>query len=233
MLSGVRVARWVCDHASRIVRILAIGLILVAEMRAAAYAQSNGLMPSFLDGGFQQAYINNRPLSLDVRRFTTFYVGRSERHAAVIHLNSPSAKALSVMPHSHGSISTADPAACGVLDSYNFVSVVIHSAPGYIDAHTKWSTRLPIQFIDCSGASLKLPVDVTVDRLVGRHLQLHVVGKIGGPIMYEGGPSSTHLYLDLRMQFNDGKFFECDGTALEDLDSVNGHSAWILIPLSS
>jgi hypothetical protein len=221
------------NRVSAFVRLLAVGLILVAEMRAEAFAQPTDLMPSFLDGGYQQAYINNRPLSLDVRRLLTFYVGRNARHAAIIHLKSPSAKSLSVVPHSDGSVSPAETAACGVLDSYNFVSVAIHSAPGYIDAHTKWSTHLPIQFIDCSGASLKVPVIVTVDRIVGRHLQLHVVGKFGGPITYEGGPSSTHLNLDLRIQFVDGQFFECDGTALEDLDGVVGHSAWILTPILS
>ncbi len=225
--------RVIVIHTSAILRIVAICVILVAEMRAASYAQSNGLLPSFLGGGYQQAYINNRPLSLDVQRFLTFYVSRSASKAAVFRLNSPSNAPLKIVSHSNGSFSPSDSSACGVLDSYNFVSVVVHSAPDYIDAESKWSTILPIQFVDCSGEKLRVPVKVAVDRLSGMRLQLHVVGKIGGPIMYEGGPSSTHLNIDLRMQFVDGKFFECDGTAPEDLDSVNGHSAWILTPYPS
>ncbi len=224
---------FIVNHTTKTFRILALCFVLVGQLRAAAFAQSSGLVPSFLDGSFQQAYINSRPLSLDVRHFMRFYVRRSAGQTAVIRLESLSTNPLNVISHSDGSVSPTDSSACGVLDSYNFVSVVIHSAPENIDANSRWSTDIPLQFVDCSGIKLKVPVTVTVDRLVGMRLQLHVVGKIGGPIMYEGGPSSTHLNLDLRMQFVDGKFFECDGMTLEDLDSVKGHSAWILTPYPS
>lgn len=214
-------------------RAVALCLVLLAGVRAEASAQANGLLPSFLSGGFHQTYINNRPLSLDVEHSTTFFVSRIGRQGVAVRVGAPSTAPLKVMAHSDGSISPFASSDCGSLDAYNFVSVVIHRAPEFIDENSKWSAVVPFQFVDCSGANVKLPVEVTVERLTGTHLQLHVVGKKGGPIKYEGGPSSTHLTLDLRMQFVDGKFFECDGTVLEDLDSVRGHSAWILIPYPS
>jgi hypothetical protein len=115
------------------------------------------------------------------------------------------------------------------LDSYNFIGVVVRSAPDTLALGTKWSVVLPIQYVDCSNSSVN--VSVSVARVNGNRLLLRMEGKKGGPIRYEGNPSSAHLTFEGWIDFVGGKLIECDATAVEDLDSVEGHSAWMLTPI--
>lgn len=207
--------------------VIAVALAFVASLTSHASGNSNELVPtSFLGGGFQQAFFNNRPLSLDVHKFSSYYLTRSGPQSAELRIGSTAAIPIAATIRADGSIVPNGKATCGLLDSYNFVSVVTRDAPDYIDQTSKWSAVIPIQFVDCSNSTVS--VNVSVERLLDDRLQLLVEGKKGGPIRYEGNPSSSHLKLEIRIQFVAGKLLECDGSALEDLDSVKGHSSWML-----
>jgi hypothetical protein len=219
-------------RALKLLFLLGLCFVCIADKPVSASSASNGWLPSvLLTGGSKQAFTNNRPLSLNVQRFSTFFVARSGPHKAEIRVGSSSAKSITALVHNDGSLFPNDTKACGFLDSLNFVAVVAHSAPNDLNADSTWTVVIPIQFVDCSNASVK--VTVSVARVAGNRMLLRMESKRGGPIRYEGGESSEHLIFEGWIDLVGGRLIECDATAVEDLDSVEGHSSWMLIPLSA
>lgn len=175
---------------------------------------------------FDQAYYENRPLSVRGARFEELEITPAGKKNRTVTLTSHSHKTKFLARiGDDGTLTSDDQSACGALDGQNFVAKIVAGAPASIESDSSWKTSLPIQFTACDAVTV--PVTVSVVQISGAVLTVSARGHEGHPVRYEG-PSFWSIDIDLHLVFIDGRFKQLDGTSDESLDSVVGHSVWTL-----
>jgi hypothetical protein len=175
---------------------------------------------------FDQAYYENRPLSVRGVRFEEIEITAAGKNIETVTLTSHGhTTKLRARLDDDGTLTSDGQAACGALDAQNFVAKIIADAPTTIETNSSWKTSLPIQFTACDTKTI--PVTVSVEQISGAVLIVEARGHEGHPIRYEG-PSYWSIDILLHLIFIDGRFKQLDGTSDESLDWVKGHSVWTL-----